>query len=352
MEVNNSNNRVRSSSIELVRILAMFMIVYYHLILFFIEPIDSNPIFKAIQIPIHIGVILFVLISGYFGIKPSFKGFFKILCVVTIYFLPLRLWYVYKMDMGGWAMLDSLHVLSKTPYWFVRTYLCLYLISPLLNRCLNNLSAMVRAYYIFALVIIAVYLGMLQCDITLIDGKNIANFMLLYIIGDTLKVAKEQLAKISTLKYWGSFVVLNSILISLYMISAYSSLAEYIWNWSFPYYSPLLILNSILFFIPFTRFTFYSKHINYIAGSVFAIYIIHHQPTILDLCLRPISLWLYVSNKPIHVLLLLAILVLFIMIVCIFIDKCLSPLWAILQRCGSNIQNYFSICLKTLLKIQ
>lgn len=102
MTVTNRNKKTRNSAIELLRLLAMFMIVYYHLILFFIEPIDSNPIYKAIQIPLHIGVILFVLISGYFGIRPSYRGFFKILCIVAVYFLPLRLWYVYKMNMGGW----------------------------------------------------------------------------------------------------------------------------------------------------------------------------------------------------------------------------------------------------------
>ena len=101
MTVNCGKNKARNSAIELVRLLAMFMIVYYHLILFFIEPIDSNPIYKAIQIPLHIGVILFILISGYFGIRPSFRGFFKILCIVAVYYLPLRLWYVYKMNMGG-----------------------------------------------------------------------------------------------------------------------------------------------------------------------------------------------------------------------------------------------------------
>ena len=55
--VNNGNIKARNSAIELLRLLAMFMIVYYHLILFFIEPIDANPIYKAIQIPFHIGVI-------------------------------------------------------------------------------------------------------------------------------------------------------------------------------------------------------------------------------------------------------------------------------------------------------
>ena len=86
MTIKKGNIKVRNSAIELVRILAMFMIVYYHFILFFIEPIDTNPIYKAIQIPLHIGVILFVLISGYFGIKPTFRGFFKILCIVPTVF--------------------------------------------------------------------------------------------------------------------------------------------------------------------------------------------------------------------------------------------------------------------------
>ncbi|MBR0262501.1 MAG: acyltransferase family protein [Bacilli bacterium] len=338
------NNRIisaRNSSIELVRLLAMFMIVFYHIVLFFIEPIDANPIYKAIQIPLHIGVMLFVLISGYFGIKPSFLRFFKILCVVAVYFLPLRLWYVYKMGMGGMAMLDSFHILSKTPYWFVRTYLCLYLISPLLNKCLKDISIIERSYYIFAFAIIAVYLGILQCDISLIDGKNLANFMLIYIIGDTIRQEQQRWKVVPNWCFFFAFILLNLLLSTSYVLFSDLLISDIIWNWSFPYYSPFLIISSVLFFIPFTRFSFYSPVINYIASSVFSVYILHHQPTILEVCLKPVSLWLYgfAEGSVFLVLLIVSIYSMIIIGICVIIDKLLTPIWIFLQRLGQNIDN-------------
>jgi surface polysaccharide O-acyltransferase-like enzyme len=341
MMANNGNFKARNSAIELVRLLAMFMIVYYHLILFFIEPIDTNPIYKAIQIPLHIGVMLFVLISGFYGIHPSFRGFFKILCIVAVYYLPLRLWYVYEMKMGGVAMLDSFHVLSKTPYWFVRTYLCLYLVSPLLNKCLKDISIKERLYYIFVFTIIAVYLGILQCDLSLIDGKNLANFLLLYIIGDTIRHEQHRWKVVPNWCFFFAFILLNTVLSVSYVLFSNSAISGIIWNWSFPYYSPFLIVSSILFFIPFTRTAFYLLIINYVASSVFSIYIIHHQPTILNVCLKPISIWLYYSagNNVLILLLMLSCYTIIILMICILVDKLFTPIWLLLQRSGFLIEN-------------
>jgi surface polysaccharide O-acyltransferase-like enzyme len=331
--------KTRNSSIELVRLLAMFMIVLYHLILFFIEPVNSDPIYKAIQIPLHIGVILFVLISGYFGINPTFRGFFKITCIVAVYFLPLRLWYVYKMEMGGMAMLDSFHVLSKTPYWFVRTYLCLYLISPFINKCLKDITFRERLYYIVVFAIIAVYLGMLQCDITLIDGKNIANFILIYIIGDTIRKEHNRWKQFSNLSFVLCFLFFNVVLVTLYIACRDTVISDMVWNWSFPYYSPFLLVSSVLFFIPFTRFTIHSRFINYVAVSVFSIYVIHHQPTILDKCMRPVVNTLYsVTNENVWECLgMLIVFAVFVMIISVTIDKLLSPLWHGLDTIGKTI---------------
>ncbi len=341
MKVIKCENKTRNSSIELVRLLAMFMIVLYHLILFFIEPISSDPIFKAIQIPLHIGVILFVLISGYFGINPSFRGFFRILCVVAVYFLPLRLWYVYCMGMGGMAMLDSFHVLSKTPYWFVRTYLCLYIISPFINKCLKHITLRERLYYIMAFAIIVIYLGMLQCDITLIDGKNIANFILIYIIGDTIRKEHNRWTKFSNLSFVLCFLLLNVILVSLYIACRDTVISDMVWNWSYPYYSPFLLVSSVLFFVPFTRITIHSRYINYVAVSVFSIYIIHHQPTILEKCMRPVVNTLYsiANENACECLGMLIVFVVFVMIISVIIDKLLSPLWYGLDTIGKTLSD-------------
>ena len=346
MTANNGNKKTRNSAIELVRLLAMFMIVYYHLILFFIEPIDSDPIFKAIQIPLHIGVILFVLISGYFGIRPSFRGVFKILCIVAVYFLPLRLWYVYKMNMGGMAMIDSFHVLSKTPYWFVRTYLCLYLISPLLNKCLKDVSARERIYYLFAFSVVAVYLGLLQCDISLIDGKNLANFILIYIIGNTIKVEHDRLSQVSGKTFFGLFFFMNIVLVFLYSNFYNTRISEFIWNWSFPYYSPFLLVSSILFFIPFTRYSINSPRINYLAASAFSIYIIHHQPVVMDLIIQPVvhSVYLRTAENDAICIVMIGLLALFVLFICVLMDKLFTPLWRVLDKLGTFLEGMISRC--------
>ena len=82
----------RESQFELLRILAQWMIVLYHLLLMFTKNYQSNhPIYQGIQIPLHIGVILFVLISGYFGIKRSFTGMVKLLAMTVVYCVPIAL---------------------------------------------------------------------------------------------------------------------------------------------------------------------------------------------------------------------------------------------------------------------
>ena len=66
--------KVRESNFELLRLIAMFFIVWYHLLLKFIVVVDESPIYKAMFIPLHVAVVCFVLISGYFHIKPTLRG--------------------------------------------------------------------------------------------------------------------------------------------------------------------------------------------------------------------------------------------------------------------------------------
>lgn len=91
----------RESSFELMRLVSMFLIVLYHLFLFFLHPLYENDFYKAIQIPLHIGVLLFVLISGYFGIKATPKGLLKLIGMMFVYYLPIQFVYIYLHSGGG-----------------------------------------------------------------------------------------------------------------------------------------------------------------------------------------------------------------------------------------------------------
>lgn len=84
----------RESSFELIRILAQWMIVLYH-IMIYIATISDVPLYTAIWLPLHIGVPLFVLISGYWGIRVSCKGLLRLLGQMFVYTIPLLIIYNY-----------------------------------------------------------------------------------------------------------------------------------------------------------------------------------------------------------------------------------------------------------------
>ena len=78
--------KARESNFELLRIIAMFAIIVSHLLLFFVCNKSEIVLYRALQLPLHIGVILFVLISGYYGIRTSLRGVCKLLLPVFFYY--------------------------------------------------------------------------------------------------------------------------------------------------------------------------------------------------------------------------------------------------------------------------
>lgn len=122
--------KYRSSNIELLRMVALCMIVVYHIFSFCIYPQDkgTHPIYKAIWLPLHIGVVLFILVSGYFRIKPSVKGMVRLLSYMFIYTVPFGLIYHVAESGGGIKRVcETFLFISHSPFWFMRTYNALHI---------------------------------------------------------------------------------------------------------------------------------------------------------------------------------------------------------------------------------
>lgn len=128
---------VRQSNMELLRIVAMFMILVYHTVyyVFYDYRVDS-PIFASLMTLLHIGVPLFILISGYFGIKPSIKGVLKLYLILLFYNL---LFYGIRIVYGDVSFSISETLKLCLPFsigsrwWFFKVYLMLYLFAPVVN---------------------------------------------------------------------------------------------------------------------------------------------------------------------------------------------------------------------------
>ena len=133
--------KVRNASFELLRMICMFMIVLYHLFWVVYHPaVISSPVYSAMMFPLHIAVVCFVLISGYFGIKPSFKKlvvFFSQILFYNVLCYAVSSLYLDSFNVKDLAI-SFLPLSHNQDLWFIRTYMILFLMSPILNRYIET----------------------------------------------------------------------------------------------------------------------------------------------------------------------------------------------------------------------
>ncbi|WP_294958697.1 acyltransferase family protein [uncultured Fibrobacter sp.] len=349
----------RNSEHELLRLIAIFLIVWYHLISYYLYLIPHSTkfdfILEATLPSLHIGVIIFILLSGYWGIKQSLKGISRLILVTAVLYLPLE---IVQCIINHGQIVKVFMFITNTPYWFIRTYLFLYLISPILNTFLNNTTQTKINYVLFFTGIVSVYFGSTQGDPSLHDGKNIANFIFLYILGHTIHHYKNMWKDIPKITITFAILLLNLVIFSLLVLfSRNTIIGAYIWLLSMPYCSPLLIINALLVFILFSQLNFKSKAINNLAKSVLAVYLIHCQPTIHKFVIMPIvetisrnafSLSFFelsggIELYKIQVFFYTAGSAILVMTGCIIIDKSLFPIWLFGKIILQKISTKFAI---------
>lgn len=328
----------RESSFELLRILAQFFIVFYHLLLNVVFPDTGDPLYRALWLPLHIGVVLFVLISGYFGIRPGVKGLVRLVGTLAVYHLPLALCHRAidgGGDLGHWLAVGCF--VSATHFWFVRTYLCLYLLAPVINRFLHRIAPKERIALLAALAFVSHYVGSVGCDPSLAGGKNLATFLFLYAAGDTLRACRS-----SWLPYRRTcgliWILLNAGLVVLFTCwTSPVGRAVFSRMW-FSYCSFGLLASALLFFVWIGGLRFSSPLVNRVARSSLAIYLLHGAPLV---ALHVIAPFVVRYVCPLGgrgaVLGALLPLTLGIIAACVAIDNLLAPLWRALDRLGSRL---------------
>jgi len=292
---------------------------------------------------LHIGVILFVLISGYYRIKPSIKGFARLLITTMVYFLPLQFiqLYIEGRLLHPRAILNSLMFITNTPYWFIRTYLYLYLCAPIVNTFIESSSQKRTNILLIILGVIALYFGTTQGDPSLNDGKNFVNFLFLYMLGFTIKNYQKQIQRINLLYYLVAYIAINIIIIStLLLFKRGTFIGDEIWQLTFPYCSPILILNAALLFVVFSRIKFSSKYVNAVASSMFAVYLLHCHPAIIQIFQPIVGEWM--DTPPTGLFAISFAATLLIIMVSVLADKLLNPLWKLRDIICVKIQNKFN----------
>ena len=209
---NSSNSvKIRASNFELCRLACMFYIVVFHLFIHNKDVTGGLYYTRALTTIFKIGVPVFVIISGYFGIKRSVRGFLNIISQVLFYSICVTLVCVFVFDepVSQGNLLSIIFPFTKSQYWFVKAYLLLYILSPYINKFLKSITFQEEVTYLIVLTLLVGYMGgiMKESDC---GNRSVILFVYLYSIGSFIKKCldiKEQNCSLVNKKIGGGHFV-------------------------------------------------------------------------------------------------------------------------------------------------
>lgn len=324
----------RQTNMEVLRLVAMAITLLLHANFYALgEPTASEihqaPVTNAVRYLLEAfgmtGVNCFILISGWFTIRPSVKGacgflFQCLFYVGGLYLLGLLLGHVFFDGRN----INSPMIFSQQ-YWFIASYLGLYILSPVLNAFLRQtdektLFILLCAYFIFQTI------GGLSGQVAyFFEGYSILPFIGLYLLGNWIRRIYERgrLTGYWRLLYLGP--VASAILCffwpSLTQLMMYSLI------------NPLIIAGSVALLCEAAKLRIgQSDFINRCSRSCFGIYIISCTQWVLYSLIFPIVRKIYASCSPLESLGLIVLFLMLLMGVCIIVDQVRIILWRPLEK--------------------
>ena len=265
----------RQSNAELLRIICILAILLHHFCVHALYPeIDSLDIigtgwdkhFILFNYAfIYLGVNCFILISGWFGIKPSWRGFLNMYLICIFYNLLAS----YNNFFSQETLVQVFLPFTHGKLWFIKCYFKLFLIAPLLNPAIQYLN---KRYYAFLIVLIGA--ASLYYDTLWVSGYSLPHFVYLYLIGGFLRrfVSEERMSA-HRWYYFGAYVAFGLAWGACTVATVHGHAIPYwqVWN----YNNPVLMLTAVAFFLFMMSWKFQSQIINRLAMSTLAVYMLN-----------------------------------------------------------------------------
>ena len=336
----------RNSSIELLRIIAMFMILMHHFIVhngYDVKQLPLGPEKIFFQLVMQgggkVGVVIFFSISAWFFLdkEQTIKSNFRRVWIMEreLLFWSLLLaasYFVFdRDDLTTTIMLKSVLPLSTSLWWYATSYAIFLALLPFLSR---GLRALGREYHLALAVTALAIWGLTGFVPKTLDtapyiGSSLTGafaFVYLFIL---ISAYKWYVKPFSTKQVWlmigiglGFFLLYTGVSVMTAMFG--HNMDIFITrDWKLP-----VIMVGFGMFLLFDRVTFHSHVINRIAQSAFAVYLIT------DYAASEKLLWVRLFNlqdllqQPLAILRILGIL-LAIYAICTLLDFIRQALFAV-----------------------
>lgn len=292
-------SKKRLSNIEALRIIAMFLVLVVHANFFSlgspsIDSFTNNSVFTLGQYFFEslsiCCVNVFILISGWFGIHPSKKGFFNLIfqCLFFlfgIYFFCL-IFGSADYSLKGYAKgIAECFVLLKWN-WFIKAYILLYIMAPILNAFVEKVSKKDFAYLLVAFFSFqTIYSWISGAAVFFENGYSTISFMGLYLLARYVRIYPNRMVncscKIDIFIFCLGVLCLTAIsyLLTVAAADIHPGLLM-IADRMYSYVNPIVILMSVYLLLFFSKIPFYNKIVNWLGASSFAVFLLHTNPNV------------------------------------------------------------------------
>ncbi|MCM1309669.1 MAG: acyltransferase family protein [Bacteroides sp.] len=324
----------RQSNFELLRIVAMFMVLALHAnYISFGQPgkadILAAPAAEIGRIALEAmcicAVNVFVMISGWFGIKASLKGFCSFIFQV-VYFYALTFLIMYFLGYVEFTSSAILKIfLLRNSGWFVVSYAIMYVLSPILNTFLDHTDKRTIAIVLLSFFAVELYWGFIDKRPDFNEGYSALSFCGLYLLSGYIRRYKSAVCK------WGGVIFLVSVALITFFMTIQIA-------WKFPfnwiaYDAPLAITAAAGLLMFFSRLKIKpNKFINFVAASAFGVYLLHCSPFVISTVFMPLVKTAYYDYGQVAIL---GVLIL-IFAVAVIIDQFRKVIWHTLSKTVLN----------------
>lgn len=259
----------RQSNFELLRIVAMMFIVAHHFLIatgnvdYRTGALRGGELLNSFCV---VGVNCFILISGYFGIRPRWQKvawlFYAIAGVAVADVL---------LGSTGVALFDrryALHTIIpfvKGSNWFIPAYLGLMCLAPLLNKALGAASAREVRLWTALLTLLNVYAYFVSAGSVNPNGYTLCQFIYLYVLGFCVRTLRNPGRVVALGLYVAG--VATAFLVSQGVRGGYTA---------FAYNSPQVLVASVGLFVFFSTLRMKSVFINRVSHAMFVVFLFHY----------------------------------------------------------------------------
>lgn len=279
---------MRSSNLELYRIVTMFGIVAYHLALYtgLTQEAYDNPLSLRSAFILWFGgwgktgINAFVLITGYFMCLKTFsiKKIINLIATVSVYSVILYFvgcfTNVCEVSIKGFltALFSFSYGINSA---FIPSFLILYLCIPLINR---GLKVLTHYQYLVFLIFSVVVFSVLPSLTININIGCVGWYVIVYAVGAYVRLHSTKI--LESKRIWGTLALMSLVVSALSMVAGVwlGSKVDKIlvYYWIFPSEKILAFLVAFTSFMYFKNLNVKNQDwINIIGTSTFSIYLIH-----------------------------------------------------------------------------